>query len=109
MSLPSGLTVWEKNRAGAGLKKYFPDENPIGKIISAKIYGATYDLKITGIFKDIPANSTLQANFISSITYSTLCDRCLFPKIDFEQNMQLYGQPLLVIIVINGCLFPKGG
>jgi len=50
------------------VKKYYSDENPIGKILTIKNYGETYDLKITGIFKDLPRQSTFQANFISSIT-----------------------------------------
>ncbi len=44
-------------------KKYFGDENPIGKIISVD---KKLDFKITGLFEDIPENSHLKFDIILS-------------------------------------------
>jgi putative ABC transport system permease protein len=43
--------------------KFFGDENPIGKIIR---YEDQYDFKITGVLKEVPANSHLQFDFLAS-------------------------------------------
>jgi len=50
--------------------RYFPDNDAINKTISVKIQGELYDLKITGIFKNIPVQSTFKANFICPIFYT---------------------------------------
>lgn len=47
-------------------KALFGNEDPINKMIR---YDNKDDLKVTGILKDIPSNSTLQFNFIVPITY----------------------------------------
>ena len=47
-------------------QKYFPDENPIGKIM--RIAGwKTSDYKITGVLKDVPENSHLKFDFLVSM------------------------------------------
>ncbi len=46
-------------------QKYFGNNNPLGKIIS---YEGREDLAITGIFKDLPANSHLKAEFLASFS-----------------------------------------
>lgn len=48
-------------------KKYFPNENPVGKTLKIENTKETRTFLITGIFKDIPQNSTIQANFIGHI------------------------------------------
>jgi putative ABC transport system permease protein len=84
-------------------KKYFNDENPIGKILTIKNYGETYDLKITGIFKDLPRNSTFQANFISSITLNYK----FYEKL-FSYNKELNPQEDWSILSCNTyLLFPE--
>jgi putative ABC transport system permease protein len=47
-------------------RKYFDDEDPIGKVVSAdgRYYGGNY--KITGVLKAIPPNSTIRFDFLSS-------------------------------------------
>jgi len=42
-------------------KKYFADEDPIGKVF--RISGQL-DVKVTAVFQNVPANSSLQFNFI---------------------------------------------
>ena len=48
-------------------KAYFPNQNPLGKIIKED---GEEDFEITGVFADLPKNSSLQFQFIKS--YSSL-------------------------------------
>lgn len=48
-------------------KTYFPNENPVGKIIKED---GDEEFEITGVFADLPSNSSLQFQFIKS--YSSL-------------------------------------
>ncbi|MDH7448143.1 ABC transporter permease [Aquimarina sp. 2201CG14-23] len=50
-------------------KKYFGDENPIGK--SLKITEEGFNSTVTGIMEDIPENSHIQADMILSLTTFT--------------------------------------
>jgi len=54
-------------------KKYFGDENAIGKIISYSFSGKKIDGKITGILKDLPDNTDRKQEIYFS--YSNLKDR----------------------------------
>lgn len=47
-------------------KKYFRDENPIGKSVKIKGKYGTYMFEITGICKDFPKNSHIQMDWICS-------------------------------------------
>ena len=47
-------------------KALFGSEDPINKMVR---YNNQHDLKVTGVLKDIPANSTLQFNFIVPFSY----------------------------------------
>ena len=46
-------------------EKYFGSENPVGKTISID---HQYDVIVSGVYADFPANSTLQANMLGSFT-----------------------------------------
>lgn len=46
--------------------KYFGINNPVGKILTVKNNQLIKDYIITAVFKNIPTNSTFQADFISS-------------------------------------------
>lgn len=46
-------------------KKYFGNENPIGKILKFKNH---LDLKVTGVVQDMPATSSLQCGFLTSFS-----------------------------------------
>ncbi|MBS1557747.1 MAG: ABC transporter permease [Bacteroidetes bacterium] len=46
-------------------KKYFKGQSPIGKTITVD---NTLDLEITGVFKDLPANSSLSCQIIASFS-----------------------------------------
>lgn len=47
-------------------KALFGDTDPINKMVR---YNNQHDLKVTGLLKDIPANSTLQFNFVVPFSY----------------------------------------
>jgi putative ABC transport system permease protein len=47
-------------------KKYFGDADPVGKFLDLSTQSDIYHCAVTGVFKDIPANSTLQFNFLIS-------------------------------------------
>jgi putative ABC transport system permease protein len=46
-------------------KKYFRDEDPVGKTIR---YNNTYDFVITGVAGKIPSNSSIEFDFVASIS-----------------------------------------
>ena len=46
-------------------KKYFGNEDPIGKILKFKNH---LDLKVTGVVQDMPATSSLQCEFLTSFS-----------------------------------------
>lgn len=46
-------------------KKYFKEEDPIGKTVKVD---NTLDLEVTGVYKDFPSNSFLQAQLIASFS-----------------------------------------
>ena len=48
-------------------KKYFRNENPIGKVITID---NQYDFKVVGVFKDIPHNSTIRFDMIVPLEFA---------------------------------------
>ncbi len=48
-------------------KKYFKEEDPIGKAVELKIYDGDrkFSFTVTGVVKDVPKNSTIQFSFIA--------------------------------------------
>lgn len=52
----------------AAAKKYFGNEDPVGKIIKQ----GTTDLRITGVMADVPENSQLKFDFVGSAPVSTV-------------------------------------
>jgi putative ABC transport system permease protein len=52
-------------------KKYFSDEDPIGKVLN--LNGEDMTLEITGICKDVPENSHIKFNFL--VSYETINQR----------------------------------
>ena len=47
--------------------KYFPDENPVGKILSVRICGEIIDFTVKGVLKNVPKNSTFWMPFLVNI------------------------------------------
>ena len=59
LNAPHTLVVSE-----SAAKKYFGDENPIGKMLKIASDSTLY--KVTGVMEDIPGNSHIEANIIGS-------------------------------------------
>ena len=72
---PNGVLLSEKKA-----KELFPDEDPIGKILTItkeqfrtkKVN--TFSLQITGVIQDIPENSTLNGNYFINIDFYKIFD-----------------------------------
>lgn len=47
-------------------KKYFGSDEPMGKYLDINTLESGYHCMVTGVFKDVPANSTMQFNFLVS-------------------------------------------
>jgi len=45
-------------------KKLFKQENPVGKIVEFEIWGQWTEFTVTGVLEDVPANSTLEFDFL---------------------------------------------
>lgn len=46
--------------------KYFGNADPIGKFLEISVSGGYVHCMVTGVFKDVPKNSTMQFNFLMS-------------------------------------------
>lgn len=51
-------------------KKYFGDEDPVGKVLKVNGVGKARTFEVTGVFKDYPKNSHLIIDYL--VSYSTL-------------------------------------
>ncbi|WP_315822652.1 ABC transporter permease [Paraflavitalea speifideaquila] len=47
-------------------RKYFGNADPMGKMLDVSTQSRTFQAMVTGVFKDMPKNSTLQLNFLLS-------------------------------------------
>jgi len=59
-------------------RKYFGDQDPMGKRLRAQAWDTVQDYEVTGVFKEYPANSHLIINHL--VSYSTI------DKIQFAQG-----------------------
>jgi putative ABC transport system permease protein len=50
-------------------KKYFGNEDPVGKVISLRLVNSTINLTIEGVYKDFPEQSHFHANFLLPIEF----------------------------------------
>ena len=50
-------------------KKYFNNENPLGKSITLKYQGEEKMMEVAGIYADLPKNSSIKPNLITSIDF----------------------------------------
>jgi putative ABC transport system permease protein len=69
--------------------KHFPNHDAIGQVIR---YNNTYDYEITGVFKDVPANSHLQFTYLT--TFETIAkmiqDQYDFPADQFLNSLDAW-------------------
>jgi putative ABC transport system permease protein len=49
-------------------KKYFGEQNPVGKVLRTNYCANWYDIQITGVLEDIPANSDFNMDFMISVS-----------------------------------------
>jgi putative ABC transport system permease protein len=73
-------------------RKYFGDENPMGKIMQIE---NKYDVKVTGVVKDMPKNSHMRLNgFVSMVSLSAID-----PNIDLFKwpIMEIFGYTYLLV------------
>ncbi|MCG8310846.1 MAG: ABC transporter permease [Cytophagales bacterium] len=47
-------------------RKYFGEEDPMGKRIQISTFSNSFDCEVTGVFSDIPPNHTMQFDFLMS-------------------------------------------
>jgi putative ABC transport system permease protein len=52
--------------SASAAQKYFGDADPMGKTLEVSTQSRTYHCMVTGVFKDIPLNSSMQFNFLIS-------------------------------------------
>ena len=48
--------------------KYFGTQNPLGQVLRVNIRSKWYDLQVTGVLEDIPANSDFNVDFMFSLS-----------------------------------------
>ena len=76
----------------AMVKKFFGDENPIGKVISAD---DQYMFTVTGIMRDMPKNSHFHADFLASFTTMAASGIYFEPTTMRSLNFTMYTYLLL--------------
>jgi putative ABC transport system permease protein len=69
--------------------KFFASGVPIGKTVKVKINGQEYPLIVSAVYKDLPWNSTFQADFIAGVGFYT------------EVLHQFYSDPELELSSVN--------
>ncbi len=50
--------------------RYFGRDNPIGKSLRINCEGEQVDFTVSGIFKDLPSNTTVKADFFIPFSFS---------------------------------------
>ena len=55
----------------SSVKKYFGNEDPMGKFLDVSTLSDSFHCMVTGVFKDVPANSSMHFNFLISWATST--------------------------------------
>jgi len=67
-------------------RKYFGNENAIGKLFKLSNGKKSNHFEVTGVFKDFPVNSNLQYDFI--ISWETI--RSGFPQVETKWQLEMY-------------------
>ena len=61
--------------------KYFPQQNPLGQTLRLN---SELNLKVTGVFKEFPANSHFHPNFL--VSFVTLADSAVYGRQELQTN-----------------------
>ena len=80
-------------------RKYFADENPIGKVITGD---DKYEFNVTGIMRDLPENSHLHFDFLAS--FASLAPNGLY---DEPSTMQNHYSSLFTYILLRSGAVPE--
>jgi putative ABC transport system permease protein len=65
-------------------KKYFGNEEPLGKTLRINPGGAYFDFKVTGIFKPFPSNTHFHPDLL--VSFSTLRDTSIYGEQNLKTN-----------------------
>jgi len=65
-------------------QRYFGKESPVGKNVTITYHGQKIDFLVTGVFKDFPSNTHLQAEFIIPFTLAKRFDFLRYTE--YESN-----------------------
>ncbi len=65
-------------------KKYFGNENPVGKTLKWQYNGQKMSLKITGVFEPFPDNAHFHPNYL--ISFSTLDNKKIYGRKGLKRN-----------------------
>lgn len=55
-------------------RKYFNSTQVLGKVINIRTYGDAFDMKITGVFKDLPSNTHLASEMVIPFDFAKNLD-----------------------------------
>jgi len=83
LALPNQILVSE-----SAARKYFGSDDPIGKLLG----GDVGDVKVTGVFKDVPDNSHLRFDFLSSLAgeqFNQLMNQQVYTRFDSHTYIKL--------------------
>ncbi len=73
-------------------RRYFGNDNPVGKVIRIEFYGERSEFTVTGVFEDLPSNTHLGADIIAPISLAGS-----FPHWDYDEyNSTIYKTYLLL-------------
>lgn len=82
-------------------EKYFKTENPIGKLLTINLNRKEIHLVIVRVFKNIPWNSSFQADFISDINPLVDAFKNNYPDASFQSNWSYDRFTTLVLLKKN--------
>ena len=94
LDAPNSIVLSEKQA-----QKFFPDEDPIGKNLIAAINEKEEEFVVTGVFEDIPENSTFQAECFVNAKWSLKEVSRRYEDKDPETSWQTdYGSTWLLLV-----------
>ena len=74
--------------SASAAQKYFPNENPLGKVVQVGSRGRSYE--ITGVMEDLPAQSHIQFDFLASFVSTNWATREIWDSANFYTYVRLH-------------------
>jgi len=78
--------------------EYFPDENPIGKILEIKIGSEIYSLRVDAVIEDFPINSSIKFNALCNSEISVNQYESMPWSADYRNNWNLNFSKMYVLL-----------